>query len=209
MKDLILKYKWVILLLLIGSVAIPLLLGFGRGGEEKNFPSIPIPTQIPSPTPHAIERVKISPLQKTVISQTTDQEVQGKSDLLKTEQLPNSETKYSFKSLLVVKPNEVITKAGSVIFEKIVTPIEQDQEGYVKASSLITQLGQPDDIVNGSHLFGYFYKTYIYARTGVSFMFNVNTDVVFEINLFTPTTVAEYKTNYGQDLNPDAQPPAN
>lgn len=165
-------------------------------------PAPPIPTPITTPPTQVYE------LQKTVVGKTTEKEIEEnptiKKGILKKEVLSDGQVKYSLKSALITRPNEIITQNRVSVFERIVTP---DVKNYARASEYTRKYGRPDQTVTGSHFYFYFMKTYIYSRLGFALIVNPNTDEIFEFQAFKPTSVENYTQQYGEDLNPGAKPP--
>lgn len=160
----------------------------------------------PEPPPPNVKTPPISALQKSIIGKTTADEVERLPRLQKKEVVPNGNTKYEFAAFVPQRPNEIITKDGISVFERIDVPQNPQAEGYVKLAQFIMQYGQPEKVIQGSAFFGPFVSTYIYSHQGFSFIGNPHTDEVYEIQVFTPITVASYIEMYGDDIK-EGPPP--
>lgn len=167
-------------------------------------------TSIPSPSsvPPFIQQPKISILQKTEIGKTISLEIDKYPNIEKKESLSNGDTKYSLTSHLIPRPNIILTnKQGVAEFESILIPSDPNTAGYVKISELLQRYGQPEKTIAGSRFYDWIAKTFIYPSKGIAFIGNPNTDEVFEIHAFQPTTLGSYIEQYGSDLDPNATPP--
>lgn len=160
-------------------------------------PTIPTPFVVAPPE-------KVYSLQKTIIGKTTNEEVEKKPDLLKKETLPTGEIKYSFKSPLSTRPNEIITKDGQVVFERVLAPPVTDDS--IRMPTYRKQYGSPEKVLRGSNAYGYWMETHIYARLGFAFVANPNNNEIFEFHSFKPTTPETYIQTYGQDINSSLGP---
>lgn len=187
--------------------------------QKNKYPVGTTPDPLPTPTPIEIPTypttitsqlpaTKVYVLQKTTIGLTTASEVEKIVGLQKKEILPNGENQYFFPSELPARPNLVrADKNGVVFFERELVPSDPSSPGYVKTSQYANNYGQPEKTIRGSFYYGWAITAYVYANKGFALVGNPNTDEVFEIHIFSPTSVDEYVKNYGEDLNPGAQPP--
>lgn len=188
------------LLVLITILSIIVLL------SSKNPPTpTPVrPVIMGSPTPV----INISPLQKTVIGQTTSQEIEQKFNILNKQTLNDNKTSYTITSSLINRPDQIITQNNQSIFERLV--MVKDQREIIKTSSVFIKFGPADKIFTGSKYYGRQTRTYVYARKGFALIAIAN-DVkdemeIYEIQTFPPTSVENYITAYGQDLMLNAPP---
>ncbi len=147
----------------------------------------------------------ISPLQKFPIGAKNNHldSVPGFKD---KQTLPDGSVQYDYESPLSIRPNIIITKDDSIIYERELTPEQPSEKGYAIISDYLNRFGQPDVIVQGSHFYDWMAKTYIYARRGFAFIGNPNTDEVYEFQFFKPMSSEDYIKNYGEDLNPSSGP---
>lgn len=188
-----------ILVIVVTLIAIILLNGLGGKGTTAG--PIPTPTAVPR---GASTQRKINPAQKTVIEQTTQNEVQTLPSVESKSPLPDGATRYTLKSPLSSRKNEIIVKDNHVVFERMLVPESSKAPGYVRISEYEKEYGKPQQIIRGSHFYGNLIKTYIYADKGFAFIGNSFTDEVFEIHTFKPTTIENYITQYGEDINKSA-----
>lgn len=156
-------------------------------------------------TPKPVTQEKVSPLQIAVIGTNLSQ-VQ---DLLKdasTEQLADGSIKYVLPAAVPLRDNVVIAKNNQIIFEKIITPSNNQANGFSYLSDFIYKFGDPQSIKKGSAVWGPFASYYIYADKGLTVVANPETDEVYEIQVYQPTSVENYISAYGQEIrefNPD------
>lgn len=199
----------VIVLILILFVFLLLILFFvnSRLSKKSTIPVVPIASPTPSSPTFASNAPTGLPLQRSTINKTTDAEVKQLSGLAGSSVQPDGSTVYNFSSPLSDRADQIITKNGVAEFEREILPLEASSTGHSSISSLVSQYGQPDMKVQGSKYYDWSATTYIYANKGLAFIGNQNSDTVFEIQVFLPTSVDQYTQQYGQDLNPGAQPP--
>lgn len=134
--------------------------------------------------------------QKTVIGQTTINNIENSYKVKNKQTQANGDFVYSIDSQLNARPDQVVFHNDLAQFERTVVITQK-----LKLSDLIIKYGQAERIIRGSKFYGYHADTYIYAKKGIAFIANTNTNEVYEIQNFTPTTVESYISNYGQDLS--------
>ncbi len=100
---------------------------------------------------------------------------------------------YTYASDNPKRPDMMIVKDGVVVFKRMLVL-------DMKVDNYITGMGKPDYIARGSVFYGPDAVTYIYFKTGVAFVANPKTNVVFEDLSFKPVPPSEFKQNYGEDL---------
>lgn len=195
---------FLILLLFLFLITVLLFLTRGvdspRPSDPQTFPT-PIPLQ-----PREINLQQISPLQKTTIGRTTEDDVEKIFAQGEKEIINQNETKYSIPSSVNLLPHEVVVENGIVVFERIIAPKDKTSPSFAKLSDYIDYLGQPEEIVTGSKLYGDFISTYIYAKRGLAIVGNNDADIVYEFHKFMPIATNEYKERYGTDLNSKDEP---
>jgi hypothetical protein len=143
----------------------------------------------------------LSPLQKVTIGQPISKQSLSNLPGIKEKTATGSATtSYTYNSFLPLHSSEIVGENNAAVFERIVTPQDPAEPGYVTVSEMKQQYGEPERVITGSKSYGWFINTYIYASKGFAFVANPNTEVVMEIQHFAPTTVDEYKQKFGQDL---------
>ncbi len=146
---------------------------------------------------------QISPLQKTIIGKTSDAELKR---TLTGEATGSGEMLYKIPTSIPLTQDQIITKDGVVVFEKINLPVNKSTPGYAKVSDFNAKFGEPEGKLQGSVSYGPFVNTYLYPSKGFAFVGNAYTDEVYELQTFTPMTVEMYKQLYGGAIY--SQPPA-
>lgn len=146
------------------------------------------------------EASPVSPLHVVTIGKTTDAEVAALPNKLTSETLSDGSKKYTFTAPITTRTNDIIIKNGVAIYEKIVTPEKKADTGYQTIDQYTQQYGQPEEVIQGTELYGPYSSTYIYASKGFAFIANPNTNEVYEVKVFMPMTVEEYKVQYGSDI---------
>lgn len=210
LKTLFFKYRWLgffflgsfFILFLIISVVF--LFNEPSSTIQEQTPS-PTQTQI-FPTASTIQTENISALQKTLPGQTKLGEVEKLPGLLKKETIEGNQTKYSFQSPLELRPEEIITLNGIVVFEQVLTPEDPLESGYATMSEYVQKYGEPEEKITGSKFYGWNIVTYVYAKNGFAIIGNVYTDEAYEITVFQPTSLENYLNRWGKDLDPNAKP---
>ncbi|OGE43909.1 hypothetical protein A3B45_02670 [Candidatus Daviesbacteria bacterium RIFCSPLOWO2_01_FULL_39_12] len=139
----------------------------------------------------------ISPLFKTKIGQTTDNNLSSQPDLLK-KTAADGQTVYTFKPTSNLVGNQVITEGGKAVFEK--GTILEQQSKLLLYSDYVSKYGKPETAFAGSKTYGKFEKTYTYASLGFALKVNPFTQEVDEVQKFAPTTTEEYLKKWGDDI---------
>lgn len=126
------------------------------------------------------------------------QTVTSNKEILQKTSISPDEQRTLYKSSHPQRPNEIITNKNEtvILFQREV--IEQNEE-TPSINSYKEDLGQPEEIVQGSSFYGQSPITYIYASKGVAFI-GSEENKVLEVQRFQPMTVAEYKQKYGGDI---------
>lgn len=126
-----------------------------------------------------------------------------RSPLLKSKKLlPDGSSEYLLTSYLLGRDSKVIAKDGQILFRRLIN-FTSDNKPLPKFSGYQKKLGDPEEIITGSKYYGYNIHTYIYPNKGYSLVGNPQTDEIFELQRFTPTTLDDYKTKWTEDLNPN------
>ena len=202
MINLVVKYRFHAIAILLLLVLIPFVLSlfvYKPAGPITHI--TPVPTLAQSPEPI------VPALQKSIIGKTPESEVDKNPGFLRKESLNDGRTKYVFESPLTVRPNEIITRDGRVVYEKALTPSNPSSQGYTTVSEMINQYGQPEKLIKGSKFYGWGLDQYIYASKGFSFVGNSYNDEVYEFGFFGPMSIENYVGRYGDDITDNASPP--
>lgn len=172
----------------------------------------------PSPSPTSQQQIEqqdktptttsISPLQKTIIGQTTSDQIKSNFSIIEEKQLPDGSTAYSIPSPLTSRPIEIRTKEDVVVFERELTPVDSIDPGYSTITFFQNEYGEPDEVFKGSLYYGSYLEHLIYSSRGFTLIANPNTDEVFEIHFFEPMSVEEYVKMYGDDIDLEPKPPS-
>lgn len=205
MIGLLFRYK-LLLLFIVLIIIVFLMTLISSVSQPENIPLAPTST---TPTPVQIRQFqkstgKLSPLQQTIIKKTTESEIQKTYGIEKIRTLPNNTTEYILPSSFSKLPQQIIVKNGVVVYEEIVTPKDPTKEGFVRLSDFTRAFGTPDSDVRGSKRYGWWMHTYIYPGKGIAVLADPETDIIYEIRIFVPTTLEEYIKQYGNDLDPNA-----
>lgn len=156
---------------------------------------------LPSPTPITYTRdvegnFRFTPLSKTQIGQTTLEDMKKRDDII-SQSTENGITTFSLESATTGQVDEVKTQRGIVVSET--THIFNLEVGTPpKASIYEKEYGRPELILPSVSLLGKHISAYIYATKGFTLFVNPNTETVYMIQRFTPMSLAQYQTQYGE-----------
>ncbi len=157
-----------------------------------------VPTASFSPQPSAsTSSNQINSYFKTQIGTTTASQIKQLPNLI-NEQTDGNKSTFSFPAISKNRDSIIVTKDNLSAFEREVTL--QPDYSTPNLKQLTSGLGQPEKIFNGSSYYGQEYVTYIYASKGLAIVANPNTDEVFEVQQFKPTTLEDYIKQWGSDL---------
>lgn len=205
MIDYAMNHKIVVGIIVLGCLII-LVVFFTLISPQQNILYKASPTPTPTQEGTTQLHTNVSPLQKTEIGITTEDQVAKLPGLLDVESLPNGQTKYNFGSPLTSRNNEILVLDGVVIYERALTPVSPSSIGYTTISEILRTFGDPEEMIVGSRFYGWPLRHYIYSTQGFSFIGNPNSDEVYEFSFFEPITTSEYKALYGQDIPEDSGP---
>lgn len=158
-----------------------------------------------TPTPSAEPVISqppalLLPSQKVIIGKTTTTDIEKNYRVKQKQSLSNNELKYSIDSNIEARSDQIIFQNNLAKFERIVV-VGNSNSGNIKISTQILKYGPPEKILNGSNFYGYQMDTYIYPAKGFAFIANKNTDEIYEIQTFAPTSLDNYLSNYGDDIS--------
>lgn len=134
--------------------------------------------------------------QKSIIGRTTIEDFEKTNKFESKQNLANNRVGYSINSNINARPNQVIFQDNKAAFERIIVISDN-----IKISDQTIRHGVAERVIKGSKFYGHSMDTYIYANKGLAFIANTNTDEVYEIQIFPPTSVDSYLNSYGEDIN--------
>lgn len=152
-----------------------------------------------------IQPSTISPYLQTTVGKTTDAQIQLLGNIKDKKTLPDGSTQYLRPSVNASLDNIIITKNGTVAFEKAIT-VNTLYE-HPKISDYIATFGKPEAELEGSQTYGKFEKTYVYTSKGFAVVANPFTEEVDEIQTFAPMSVEAYLSTWGTDIKPEQENP--
>lgn len=170
---------------------------FFSGSPLYNRRTYTVPTSVPINNTAANT---LSPLQKTNINKTTDNELKSNPNIINNRQLADGSTEYTFKSVFTPRPDIARTQNGIVYFERIKIPDTPGVNGYVTLGELIQKYGNPEKIIRGSNFYGSAAIFYIYASKGITIIGNKDSDSVYEVQVFKPISMEEYINTYNTEF---------
>lgn len=183
------------LLFAVGFIFIIVLSLFSQTSQP--IPTTPSPTPIPTPI---VQNYKYSPLQKTEPGKTTFSDLSRIPNLREIPSTISGTREFIAESVSPLRPNQILVRDNTVIFERILTPIKSSDYGYARISDFTEKYGEPDRIIQGSRHYGSLMNTYIYADQGFTLIGNPFTNEVFEIQQFLPISVERYLQLYSEDI---------
>lgn len=178
--------------LLIGGFLLIIILLIFISISSPNKPT-PIPPQY-QPTPTVIIAI---PGQKYTIGETKAGEINQNNSVIKQEPKLNL-TKYSLRSSLDLRPNIVMTDGNVVVFESIIVP--QESASIIKLSDYLKRYGVANKTFTGSNFYGSMANTYVFTSQGLAIIANSYTNEIYELQVFSPTTIENYVKYYGDDI---------
>lgn len=181
-----------IAVLFVGVITLGLVLSFNKRPKNIVLPPEPVISQAPS---------ALSPLQKSIIGKTLIEDVEKSYPDAKKQFLSSGDPAYSINSTLDTRPDQVVFHNNIAKFERTVVIGNATTPTNLKISTLVLKYGSAEKIIRGSKFYGGHMETHIYPNKGLAFIANPNTDEVYEIQTFTPTTLDDYLTNYGEDIH--------
>ncbi len=140
---------------------------------------------------------EIPSLKSLKLGKTTDKEIMMIPEVKRKEKIENGFS-YSLSTKSPLRENLIITQEGKATFARL--SIAADDISYGKASDYFKKFGQPNKTFKGSNYYGNA-NTYLYTQEGFAIIGNPNTDTIYEIQKFSPTTIENYLKLYGQDIN--------
>lgn len=156
----------------------------------------------PIPEPVISQQVSaITPLQKTNIGKTITEDIDKTYSDASKQTLANGGIKYLISSGVNARPDEVVFVNNVAQFERTILIGRQTESNFVKMSAQILKFGPAEKVMKGSKFYGAHMETHIYSSKGLAFIVNPNSDEVYEIQTFTPTTLENYLSNYGEDIH--------
>jgi hypothetical protein len=191
------EYKWLLIpgFPLIIIILMLLMITSSSKPPENSFPDVySEPTGIPTRIiPTASITIIPTPKNYDALHPVDPEMLNG---LQKTETLPDGAIKYTLASPKSSRSNTLIAKDNLVIFQRSVRP---DNFGE-RISDYTNQLGTPERIITGSRFYGENTQTYIYAKYGVAFTANPQTEEVYEQFAFVDMSVDDFFKSFGQEL---------
>lgn len=156
-------------------------------------------TAPPTPSPYS-QPQKLNVLQRGIPDMPITN-IEPQLDLIDKEASSDGSVIYNLKSENPLRLDQIITKGGRIIFERIYIPDAPSDPGYMTLNEVEQKYGQPDATEQGSKFWGGFLKTYIYASKGYAFIANPYTKEVFEMHTFSPMNADDYKKTFGDDIS--------
>lgn len=181
----------ILLILIIGLLLIIKLRGI-NSGDDLPESAVKAQKQITNITN------SVSPFLKSTISVTNEKELERISTFKNSSRLQNGETEYYFSSPLIDRDDLIVIKQGKVIYERAIT-VDQNFI-HPKLEQYLTVLGEPEALFANSKSYGEGFVTYVWSSQGIAIIANPNTFEVFEVQMFKPSSLDEYKRDWGQDI---------
>lgn len=146
-----------------------------------------------------------SVLQKTTINETTEEQVAKLPNVTKTP-LENGSQQYTYPSDFRLWNNEIVTKNGKAVLERIVIPDNPAAPGHETLSEFLRRFGDPDRTIEGETKYSRASRVYIYGSQGMAAIGNPHSDVLYEIQKFSPMSDQEYLNQFGSEINQNPEP---
>ncbi|CAN5201614.1 hypothetical protein BH09PAT1_BH09PAT1_1330 [soil metagenome] len=189
-------------LLILGLIVIIILSAF-RNSSQPVDTALSTPTPVATQPPKQFDRSHITPLQKTTIDQTTDQQIVKDLNVVSKTNLRDI-TIYKVKSAIPGVNDEVRTKDGKVIFESSDTEISSPPPP--KMTTVTSTFGEPE-LIQKSVGVGWYTDAYLYPTQGLAFFANSQTGTVYLVQRFVPMTLNNYRSQYSEFLQKKSSQP--
>ncbi len=191
MKNILIKYKWVIISL-IPLLFFVIMITFIFSSNENNLSLSPQPTVSPTSIPSLVPNGS-----NIKIREEMEGNVEKRPGLLGKENLPDDTTKHTFTSQNPSRPNVIISKGTEeILFQRAITP----PQFPVKITNYTNVYGFAKWIFKGSNFYGPDTQSYIYPELGFAFIGNPKTGDVLELHTFQSMRVEDYVEKYGDDI---------
>lgn len=132
--------------------------------------------------------------------EVTEDNLKNSPYLKSTTVLPDGSTEYLLYSYLTDRDTRVIFQDDKIIYRRLTT--FDQQKSLPKLSEYQKNLGLSGEKLPPSKYYGPHTNTVVFAEQGTALVANTNTDEIYEVILFAPTTISDYQTKYGIDLDP-------
>ena len=109
----------------------------------------------------------------------------------------NSTNQIEIKGASSLQNDIVVTKDQKVVFQRKAA----NNAPLSELNKYIDQQTKPEAEFTGSNAYGEEAKTVVYASKGFAAIINPLQNSVYEIQQFQPTTVDQYKKNWGSDIH--------
>lgn len=185
------KKAFILAIVLLGMILISIFVLVARQPNRPTSSPAPVISQTPTTQ---------FPQQKTIIGKTTATDLEKDQKITSKKALPNGDTQYSINSSIETRPNQVVVGENKAKFERIVVIGREAGPIPLKISEQIIKFGPAERVVKGSKFYGFHMDTYIYANKGFAFVANTQTDEIYEIQTFTPTSVDKYLSSFEEDI---------
>jgi|GEM_PF-7102513 len=188
----------VLVLVIISIIILVLYSAFApRDQSLDSIEGAPTPI-LASPTPGDPKSHQFTPLQKTTIEQTTDEQIPQQNEVLSKRKVGGA-TIYTIRSEEPGKTDEIRTKDGIVVFEK--TSTKTNAAPLPKIATIKSKYGNPEETLDKVGE-GFYMSAYLYPTKGFAIYANKYTGSVYVIQRFLSMTLADYKKQYGENLSP-------
>lgn len=185
-------------IIIVGLIAILLVGAIIVAPIVNRPPSSPTPSTSPVPHGSGVDDQTISLLYLSTGDLELDN-LRQQANFISCNDQPDSTTQCELTSPLVARPNLVIVKAGQLVFKRtITTPLANGR--LPSFGNLSAGLGAASQVQKGSRFYGPQVQTYIFATKGITLIANPNTGEVQEVQVYQPTTTADYLSKFGEDI---------
>lgn len=191
-----------ILVIIIITVVGTVIFSVFRSSPQPTETFLPTPTSVPT-QPVLFDAAHITPLQKTTIGKTTDDQI-VKNETIISKISKGDITIYKVKSPSGVD-GEIRTQQGQVIFESTNTEIASPPPP--KITRVKTSFGEPELMLERVGPVGWYTNAYFYPSQGLVFFANRYTGTVYQVQRFTPMTLGNYQRVYAEFMQPAKSEP--
>jgi len=144
--------------------------------------------------------LELNTLTTSTIGGTTESELDQKYPSV-TSSTSGELSEYKIRTQDNLPLTEILTKDGIVVSEKLFIPENEQMEGYTTLPEITSQYGAPNTTIQGSKTYGDDLMFYIYHTKGFAALASPINGGVMYVQFFKPTTLEQYLSEYGSDVD--------
>lgn len=170
--------------------------------EQRGIENLPTPTPV-STGGQSADGFRFTPLQETAIGLTTEKQIEENESIINKRE-ESGKTIYAVTSSVPIRPNSIEVKDGVVVSEY--TNTKTNEVPLLKITTIEDKFGEPEEVIDrvGD---GFEVSAYLYPEKGFALYANRYTGTVYNLHRFIPMSLAKYKQEYSDFIQPAPEPP--